>query len=159
MKTIYCWKDGSRMRGNAQAAGERLERIKAAHRGELKPIHVLTDARSKSSPLHGLFNWNDKAAAEAHRLHQATMLIGSIEIKFDTSRGPMRTRAYVSLHSGKGRDYHDIRDAMSSEQLRAQLLKQAIEEAELWRDRHKRLTELAAIFREISRVAKKRIIA
>ena len=155
MSIVYVWKEGARMRGNAQVVGERIDQIRSAHKGELEPVHVVADARSKGSPLHSLFEWNDRKAAEQHRLQQARNLIGAIEVSFETSRGTQSVRAYVSLPDGPGRKYHRTTDAMSDGSLRQMMLQQAMDDAEQYKARYEKLRELTAIFAAIDKTSKK----
>jgi len=64
-------------------------------RDDLTPAEVLEDARPKGSPLHPLFEWNDKKASEAYRLDQARELIRSVEYVFRTERLTLKAPAYV----------------------------------------------------------------
>lgn len=43
-----------------------------------KPKHVVEDARSKRSPLHGDFIWRDPVAAEIQRRYRARALLGGL---------------------------------------------------------------------------------
>lgn len=151
----YAWKHGARMKGDPQAVGERIEKIRREHRGDLKPVHVVNDARSKSSPIHPLLDWNDRRAAESWRLEQASKIIGSIEIRFESGGLEHRARAYVSLPDGPGRRYHDIRTAMSRRELRSMMLQQALDEATVWRDRYQKLQELSEVFAAIGKAEKR----
>ena len=48
--------------------------------GEVKPTTVVREARDKSSPLHGVFEWNDSKAAQQYRLNQARRIIRAVKI-------------------------------------------------------------------------------
>jgi hypothetical protein len=65
-------------KADVQAIGEALEKLKARNGGELKPKALVDDARSSRHPAHHQFEWNDKVAGEAHRLHQARELISIV---------------------------------------------------------------------------------
>lgn len=71
----YRWAEEAPYTAPAQAVGERLQAIAAESEGRLHPRDVVADARSETSPLHPLFEWNDRRAAVAHRLEQARALI------------------------------------------------------------------------------------
>lgn len=64
--------------------------------GHLDPQKVVDAARSKSSPLHRLFEWNDSLAANLHRLEVARRLIGRVRVEVTTSESDTRPiRAYI----------------------------------------------------------------
>lgn len=155
MSKVYNWKDGARMRGDAQEVGERLESIRSAHKGNLEPVHIVNDARSKSSPLHRLFEWDNRKAAEQHRLQQARQVICSIEITIQPASGPRSVRAYVSLPDGPGRKYHRITDAMSDDSLREVCVQQALDVFEQAKARYQHFHELGEIFKAIDSTAKR----
>lgn len=66
--------------------------------GDLNERAVLKDARPKSSPLHGYFEWDDGVAAEAHRLTQAASLIRRVRVTVipHGDAEPIKVRAYVA---------------------------------------------------------------
>lgn len=128
-----------------------LERIRKANGGILRPVDVVAAARSKSSPLHDSFEWDDSKAAQAHRLEQARYLI-----RFTIEKvGPeeKNIRAYVSLRSDRedGDSYRSLREVVSAKPLRDELLRQALSEADAWRKRYESFKELQEIFAAIKR--------
>lgn len=74
---------------------EQLEEIRLRNGGILTRRAVVDAARVKSHPLHGEFDWNDKSAAEAHRLEQAGELIRSITLVIVTEERRLESVAYV----------------------------------------------------------------
>lgn len=63
-----------KVRKAKQEVKDELRRISDA-RGGLRPSEVVDEARPKSSPLHGEFEWQDNKAAHEYRLIQARQLI------------------------------------------------------------------------------------
>jgi len=128
-----------------------LERIRKANKGFLRPVDVVTAARSESSPLHDWFEWDDGKAAEEFRLEQARRLI-----RFTIEKiGPEETnvRAYVSLRSDRdeGDSYRSLREVVTVKPLRDELLRQALTEADAWRKRYETFVELKDVFLAIDR--------
>lgn len=76
----YSWRKDDAFDVAAQAVGERLAEIAEAAEGALHPRDVVADARRDTSPLHPLFEWDDRKAAVAHRLTQAREVIASIVV-------------------------------------------------------------------------------
>lgn len=149
MGMVYSWKAGAHHAPNieAQVAGEELERIRVHNNGRLENAHVVAAARDKKSPLHPVFEWDDKKAAAAYRLDQAGDLIRAIDVvivKDETEARPIR--AFVSVVRDKDRSYTSVQHALSDAELRAQVVAQAWAELEAWRKRHAELVEFAAVF-------------
>lgn len=76
--------------------------------GELTPQIVVDEARPKGAPLHDHFEWNDEAAGEEWRRHQAAQLIRSVRVEFSTDADASAERKYV-------RAFHSLREAGDSE--------------------------------------------
>lgn len=76
----YSWRDEDDFAIGAQAVGERLTELADASDGALHPRDVVADARRDGSPLHPLFEWDDRKAAVSHRLTQARQVIASIVV-------------------------------------------------------------------------------
>lgn len=53
---VYGWKSGSRIKVNAQQAGELFEQLET-----VTPETVLEAAKSEDSPIHSAFEWDDTA--------------------------------------------------------------------------------------------------
>ena len=159
---IYQWKDGSRFNQiEAQAAGECLEQIRKDAGGNLLPADVVDAARPKRSVLHPAFEWNDSKAAEEFRLEQARSLVRSVVVTIEPgSEAPKTIRAFVSIRSSGDDEeessvYTSTEAAMADPSLRAQVVRQALREAESFRRRYAQYAELAAIFKAIENVARK----
>lgn len=146
-RVVYGWRQGSRVNLDPQKAGEELERIKKAGNGLLEPANVVEAARDEASPIHSHFEWDDAVAAESFRQDQARELVRALTIDISRSNVEQRPiRAFVNVEIGEQRGYVASVTAMSSEELRKQVLSRAFAELEAWRARHAELTELARIF-------------
>lgn len=79
--TQYQWRDAFKAFYNvdAMAVGPVLEAIRE-EKGKLTARDVVDEARSKKSPLHKAFEWDNEVAAEQFRLEQARSMIRSIQI-------------------------------------------------------------------------------
>ena len=51
------------------------------------PEELVRAAKSTRSPVHKLFNWNDRAAAHEHRLLQARVMVNSLQVEIITPKG------------------------------------------------------------------------
>lgn len=91
----YKWRPGFRCVADAQAVGERIERIRRRTGGALGAADVVEDAtKDRGSPLRPCFEWDNRAAAEQFRLHQARNVISALRtVKFEgrVLERPVRT--------------------------------------------------------------------
>jgi hypothetical protein len=146
---IYKWRDCRGYSVPAQTVGAELERIRDRNAGKLDPDMVVHYAKSSNHPLHPLFEWDDNVAAQAYRVDQARQVIRSIEVVVDEAPRAKPTRAFVSVVQDRSRHYTSVQVAMSDEQLRGQVVAQALVELEAWRKRYAELMELANVFAAI----------
>jgi len=111
----------------------------------LTPGDVVTFAGDPDTALHGKFEWNDSKAAHAHRLWQARQLIVKVTI-LDSGDGEPG-QAFVSLSPDRGAGgYRSSKDVLSSEEMRLQLVKDALTDFRLFRVKYYRVKELAALW-------------
>jgi len=146
-RVIYGWRSGSRVNLDAQLAGEALARLQKGKNDLLEPADIVNAARDAKSVLHPHFEWDDTVAAEAYRCDQARELVRSLTV--DVSRSNLEAkpvRAFVNVEAGGERGYVSTVTAMSSQELRQQVIAKAWAELEAWRRRHAELTELGRIF-------------
>lgn len=153
MAMVYKWKASGAPGGiEAQAAGEELERIRTRNNGRLDPASVVEESRDPAAPLHPAFEWDDRKAATAYRVEQASHIIRHIDVVIDKGNGDNSPiRAFVSVKRDEDRSYTSVLHALSDEVLRAQVLSQAWGELEAWRKRHAELAEFADIFAQIDK--------
>lgn len=146
-RVIYGWRPGSRISIDAQQAGETIARLQKKKNAPLEPVDIVEAARGEDSVLHPHFEWDDHTAAEAYREDQARELVRSLTIDISRSNlAEQPVRAFVSVETGGERGYVTTRTAMSSAELRKQVIESAWRELEAWRKRHAELSELAKIF-------------
>ncbi len=154
MKIKYTAKDGAHISdSDAAIIGPCLEQIARGHGGDLTPAHVLAAAQDSDHPLHGYFEWNDTAAATAYRVQQARYLIRSVEVTIlrQEDEDPVVVRGFHSVRGDDGPVFVNVRRAFSDDEMRAQIVQQALREAEAWRKRYEQYKELADIINAIDR--------
>lgn len=84
-----------------------LQRLYDENR-RLTPALVLQEARDPASPLNSLFEWDNDAAAERWRLHQARQLIRSVRVVYRPAdeTGPERSvRGWHAVRDEEGYGY------------------------------------------------------
>jgi len=72
-----------------------LEELANANGGQLTAQLVVSEAKKKDSPLHDLFDWDQKSAARKHWLYQARALIRSVKVEITNENHKIRCVAYV----------------------------------------------------------------
>lgn len=147
MAMVYQWRAEARVKVHPQLAGEELERLRVWNNGRLEPANVVEASRDPGSPLHGEFEWNDASAAGKYRIEQAKYLIRMIAVVTERRDGiAAPTRAFVSVQRDEDRSYTSIGHALSDEELRLQVVRQAFSELEAFHKRYAELVEFAEIF-------------
>lgn len=148
---------------NAQITAE-LHRIAEKHGGKLRPVDVVKEARSKSSPIHSQFVWDDSVAAQRYRIWQARQLISvTVEYIGGGDEGKLH-RVFVSLtsdRSGQGGGYRSINAVLANSDQRQRMLADALEEMERFQEKFSSLKELVRVFAAMRKVkaARKRVAA
>jgi hypothetical protein len=77
------------------AIHRRLQELESKRRGVLTPDAVVADAKSKKSPLHSYFEWDNGKAGHAWRIEQARTLIRSVMVVVRTDKQSVSIVAYV----------------------------------------------------------------
>ena len=152
MAKRYDWRHVPPAKMDAQMVGEELLKIQVRNDGWLERKKVVDAARSDKHPLHKAFVWDDKIAGEKYREQQAGELIRHVVNVIEREGGePLRIRAFVSVERGDQRAFVDVDTAMSRVDLRNQVLRRALREAQEYRQRYDGLSELAEVFEAIDK--------
>lgn len=146
-----------------------LEKIQASNPDNLLQTKEIVDfARDPKTALHDWFTWDNAAAGEQWRYEEARRLIRiSVVILVVPKQAPIKMGIrvmkpkeipkYVSLQDDRrkpGGGYRKLADVMQNDNLRAQLLNQALEDFKAWKAKYGRLKELAEIFQAADNVEK-----
>lgn len=107
--TVYRRGFGAHRPVAANIAVQAIAKIEEKY-GRVTPQAVVDEARSPKSPLHSLFNWDDKSAAAAYRLVQARVLIKSIVIEKDIAgqKEPIHLTVFHSASDKEGKAYFSL---------------------------------------------------
>ena len=144
-------------RVGAQIAGEELARIEK-EKGSLTPEMVVDESREEDAPLHPVFEWDDRKAAESYRIVQAGSLIRNVTVKVEEAPRMEPVRAFVNVAPvGKRKGvFVSIKNAMDDADSRETVLARAMVELEKIKEKYKGLRELADVFAEIDRLTMER---
>jgi|SRR5215510_12282059 len=153
--TSYRWQTGGYgnfKRIDPNVVGSVLSHLEES--GPISPRRVVTAATPDDSPLHPMFDWDDRHAADRWRLEQASQVLGAIAVVYRDPRNntPLVTRAFVAIEEQKGMAAAPIwmstARAMSDGRLRSALIAQALRDVQLLERRYQELSELAEIFEQ-----------
>jgi hypothetical protein len=125
--------------------------------GEIKPEHLVEEARDESNLLHGCFEWNDTVAAGKYRISQAKDLIRKL-VKVEQVGGEIKTtRAVVSVSFSdeEPRSYYMASVVMEDEYARNCLLKDAYRDCEIFREKYSTLLEVKYVIEAIDKLVAK----
>jgi hypothetical protein len=149
---VYKWRQGSQFKISAQVVGERIDAIRSSLGRGLKATDVVQDAAGPRSPLHNIFNWNDRTAAHQHRLAVARNLLGAlvtVYVDVNKSSEAKQVRSFVSLRdhgTKRDRTFFPLVEVMNDKAKREQLLKLAYGEYKAYHQRYRQLDELSELF-------------
>ena len=142
---VFEWKPGSRVKADAQAAGEMCDRLEK--KGMLTARNLVAENRPEDAPLHGCFEWVDSVAAENWREHQARHIINSIVVRSE-KKEPVRVFFKIET---EGNRYESVETIVSSGKSE-ELLQMALKELECVRRKYESISELISVWREIGRL-------
>lgn len=135
---------------------EALKAIAARDGGLLRPAAVVEAARPKTSPLHGVFCWDDTKAAELYRLDQAQRLIRSFRVTIESDGRDVEVPVFVGVSVDRigGRSdnpYRLTEDVAKSADLLAVAEQDALEQLKGLRERYNHLKRLGDIWDAIDK--------
>jgi hypothetical protein len=140
----------------AQVLGQVIEQL-----GDTATPKQLVDAaRSKKSPIHSLFEWDDSAAAEQYRLFQARNHINHLHIVFTTRNEEGTTKAFHSVVISDGesseRVYASMATVADNQELADQVIAKALAELHGWKVRYAQYQQVfSGVFQAIGEADKK----
>ena len=133
-----------------QIAGEHIETIRKKV-GYITPEMLVLKSKAKSSPLHDCFTWDDKEAGKKQRVNEARYLLRMVTVEIETDEDEFTvTRAFVSV--SESTEYQTIATVMGDEDMRSQLLQQALQELRSFKQKYAQLRELATVFAAIDKI-------
>lgn len=144
------------MKKNNSKVVRELRRIANENGGILQPETVVERARPVNSPLHSRFTWDNSQAAHAYRIWQARQLIRVSVEMIEGISDPVNV--FISLTSDRNRDsggYRVMTEVLSDSELKAQMLRDCLEELNIVQKKYSTLRLLARVWREVKRIKRK----
>ena len=110
--------------------------------GGVSPKSLVDYARSKNSPLHAHFEWDDKKAGERFRVWEARMLLRRMTIEV----ADVETREYenltIEVNDKKETAYYSISKILSDDDLKKRVLKQALAQLKIFYEKYSKYKEI-----------------
>jgi len=124
--------------------------------GTLRPESVVAFAKNPKTVLHKHFEWDDTVAAHQHRLHQARMII-RVSVMVISNDDDKKYRVFYSLKSDRsnGIGYRPMVSIFSDEDLKKQMLQDALEDMQAFKQRYIELKELSEVFEAMEKLLTK----
>jgi len=125
MKKKFAWNDGVRISVSAEVAGPVLMEFVRIHKEEGRSAsELLKAAKDPAHPLHGEFKWDDRIAAQEHRLDRARCLLRSIRVITPERKS---VRAIISIkQNSNSYKYYDRAVVLEIKELKDLALEDAI---------------------------------
>ena len=152
---VYEWKTPL-YKVSAQTAGEHIEELDATY-GEVTPRILLEDSRPDDALLHPLYEWDDEKAAEKYRLHQSKNILGNLVIVSVSDNQNQENeiepvRAFVSVNDRNEKaSYRPTVVAMSDEETKYQVLKNASAELKMFERKYRNLLDVGELLKNFLR--------
>lgn len=130
-------------------AGQELERL--SEKGPLTPDRIIDSAKSRCSPLHTGFEWDDSKASHEWRRQQARGLLQTLRIvEREDESEPVR--AFFHVVDERGNNVYVTREkAKTTEDYHLQVIRNALR---LLEQAQSRLADIEGMEREIKAVAR-----
>lgn len=136
----YFARDGSPYSNkDARIIGPVIEAL-AESGGAVTARDVLDAARSTNSPLHPYFEWDDKRAADLHRLQEAKNMLRAIKIKFTDGHQTYAARAFpverITTFVTGPRQFRSFKVLHGESAFAAEMMQMAISDLRAWRSKY-----------------------
>jgi hypothetical protein len=138
----------------AQLVGETVERLARDAGGVVPPRALWVEAEPAEHPLHGMFEWNQRRAADAYRDVQARNVINSLRIT-DAESGeaaPAFVHYRIVNNEGVAEGYVNSSVIRVNDAARDFALKEALDSLTELESRYKSISELAAVWSAIRQI-------
>lgn len=136
---VYQWKLPGLYSVPAQAAGEELARIHEK-RGCLTPAGIVDESRPEQAPLHPVFEWNDRKAAEEWRKQQAKQLVCCIVVQKENAKAePVEVRAFEHVQGG----YHPVQVILREPDMKMELMRDVLRMTDSYKEKLQSLIDVS----------------
>lgn len=149
------WAPGVRLKNlpDANHAAREVASIQKEE-GRVTADLLLERARSVSSCLHGVFEWDDERAAHEHRLAQARLVLRSLQIVTPNGEAA-RMYVAVDVEESRGKQYVPTVQAMKVPEWREFVMEEALNDLRSLKAKYAAFKEMAALVEDVDRIVVK----
>lgn len=156
------WRNGHRSKVDPNIAYAEFERIRKQY-GELDPDVILKEASDKTNPLHSeIYSLDDGDAAIEHRKEIIRGMIRSIEVvRIEMPKTPMRVYEVIRKPTEakpQRNVYTTTEEVLADPMARADLLRNAINDAIAYRRKYSALQELSKVIAAVDEVLLSKVV-
>jgi hypothetical protein len=149
--TRYVWGSHGGVGVPAQIVGEAVEAI-ADRNGVCTPSDLVGLARPKTHPLHPAFEWDNRAAADNWRIHEARLIIGSVRC-IDAEGQAEQSPAFVHVQvEGNGEGYAPLSSVLTVPYQHAFVLEEALAVLQGFRRRYESISGLEPVWKALDEI-------
>jgi hypothetical protein len=155
-KNNYEWNGYHNYKVDANIVGGIIECIERQN-GSVTSEALLEVAKSEDSPIHNMFEWNDKVAANKYRLEQSRVIICSLRVVVtaDNEDEPeKKISAFVNVNPpsevGTKSVYMNLNNALSNEDTRKNVLDRMYRDMQAFIDRYYTFDEATKVIQAMS---------
>lgn len=132
---------------SASIARREIRKLRNEH-GQTTARSLWKSQRAKNAPMHSSFEWDNVMAADAHRDHQARVLMRCIVVQYEELEEPRQLM--VNTRKGESRGYCELQDAVADPDKELVTLKQARSLVSRTKRRIEHIKEAAKLVNEMN---------
>lgn len=143
---------------NAEIEAEKVvsvvAKVQKKNNGICNATDLVEASRSKSSPTHKMFEWDDSIAGPKYREEQARLILRTVRVEYLSGDGEKKeVRAFSRVaRDDKGNGFAKTIDAMEDPDDRDYILNQSLAGLRAWRRRWNELNDVAAVAKAVQYV-------
>ena len=148
----YAW--NFPIKADPNAVGAEIEEIWEEKNGQIQPVDLVNRARSESSAMHTLFEWDDSIAAGKYREAQGAYILRHIRVSTSDQVGEktIYVGAFINVVTTEGRFYSPVSIVKHNDEQREYALREARNSLMAWRRKYAAYTEFFEIHQTIDRL-------
>lgn len=154
--TTYSWSKRMSFGVDPEVVGKTVESI-ASRDGHCAPATLVDEARPEDSPLHPLFTWDDTAAADSWRVHEARRVINSLVVRVERNGKEEDAPAFLSVGhradtQALGEGYRTLAVVVGTPEMREEALDEALGRLRSYQRRYQMIGELGPVWEALDEI-------
>ena len=149
-KKRFRYKEHARTPVKAEIVGEELERLIAKSNNQITPADIVKAAKSKKSPIHNCFEWDNTKAAKKYREDQARYLLRVIVVIYDDEdEDEIEVRLCQNIQTENDSFYTTTIKAMQDPEMSSYIELQALKELQACRSKYQTLKRFFEVWEAV----------